>query len=276
MDVKMPVPVMEPVRVEVPRPRSGWSVEVKWDGVRLLAHRDGGEIRFYGRSGREYTPGLGNLAARVLAAVGPREAVLDGELVAWAHEGPSFPDAVRALRGGRGQRITYEVFDLIGEDGSDLRALPWEARRRRIESCLDPGPVVHPTRVFPGEQAIEVYRAVEKLQLEGVVMKDRDSPYVGGKSRYWEKAKHDAEGVFRVGSWRRTPGGATLHLLDAGGRPVGAVSSGVDADHITRLRALTGGQGGALPPGVEARVRFHGRTAAGRLRHPRLMGLLPQ
>lgn len=276
--MRLPIPVMEPVRVEVPRPRAGWSVEVKWDGVRVLAHRDAGRVRFYGRSGREYTERLGDLALRVLEAVDAGEVVLDGEVVAWAGARPSFPQAVRALNGARDTQVTYEVFDLLGEDGQDLRTLPWRQRRERLERRLVPGDVVHPTRVFDGEAATRVYRAVGEMALEGVVLKDLDSPYVAGKSRYWEKVKHEREQVFRVTAWERKSGGtATLHLTDRDGRPVGSVSSGLRGDQMAWLRALTGDgpQPRVLPPGVEARLRFHGWTAAGKVRHPRLLSLAP-
>ena len=93
------------------------------------------------------------------------------------------------------EQLRLVVFDVPFLAGVDLRGEPWEARRERLEllagafdAPFDLSPVVEPSRAL----------ALDMLdgRLEGVVLKDRRSPYRCGSSAGWTKVKD--------GSWRRS------------------------------------------------------------------------
>src|SRR3954452_14640859 len=122
----------------LPRDEERWGFEIKWDGVRAIGYASGGRIRLASRNGRDITPRYPEL--RDLGrALGSREAVLDGEVVAFGDDGrPSFQrlqgrmhltseSAVRRL--SRTQPVVYVVFDLLWLDGHSLTELPYAERR---------------------------------------------------------------------------------------------------------------------------------------------------
>ena len=126
------------------------SFEVKWDGVRAIA---------YCKPGR-HPPGepqpqrdhrrLSRRSAGSCRDLGMREAVLDGEIVAFDDAGkPSFerlqsrmhvtsPNAVQRL--SKSTPVVYAIFDLLYLDGETLMALPYEQRRERLEALGLGGP----------------------------------------------------------------------------------------------------------------------------------------
>ena len=75
---------------EIPRDESGWAFEVKWDGVRVIAHSEPGRIHLMSRNGNEITSGYPELRA-LNRELGSHRAILDGEIVAFDEAGrPSF------------------------------------------------------------------------------------------------------------------------------------------------------------------------------------------
>src|SRR5437867_10386848 len=116
----------------LPTDEERWGFEVKWDGVRAMAYIDDGRATFESRNLLDLTPRYPELAG-LGEALAERRAVLDGEIVAFDHEGrPSFqqlqsrlnigsPDAIRDLA----QQVPacYVVFDVVWLDGDDLRKL---------------------------------------------------------------------------------------------------------------------------------------------------------
>src|SRR3954452_16355690 len=71
-------------------PGDGWAFEVKWDGVRAIGFAEGGRLRLASRLGRDITPRYPELR-ELGRVIGAREAVLDGEVIAFGADGrPSF------------------------------------------------------------------------------------------------------------------------------------------------------------------------------------------
>src|SRR5581483_507892 len=136
------VPMLAKAASTVPRPESEWSFELKWDGVRVLAYLKPGRLRLESRNQREITDSYPELRG-LLRDLGMREAVLDGEIVAFDDSGkPSFarlqsrmhvtsPAAVRRLQGSI--PVVYAIFDLLYLDGETLLEVPYERRRTRLE-----------------------------------------------------------------------------------------------------------------------------------------------
>jgi bifunctional non-homologous end joining protein LigD len=119
----------------------GWAWELKWDGIRALGYVDGGRITLVTRNGNDVTRRYPELR-KLGEAFGAREAVLDGEIVAFDDDGrPSFEQLQRRMHVDSEsaiRRLTTEVpvvymlFDLLWYDGRSLTDLPYEERRAQL------------------------------------------------------------------------------------------------------------------------------------------------
>jgi bifunctional non-homologous end joining protein LigD len=179
-----------------------WAIEPKVDWVRGLVIFEGGQIDTRNRRGelRQWLrPGPLETALRRLSQRLPildRGTVLDGELVA-----KRFAGTMAALHGSRRfvDSLRFVVFDVPYLGGVDLRLLPWRERRERLEllaQAFEP-----PVELSPlVEPSIALVADMERGDLEGVILKDRRSPYRGGSRAGWAKVK-DRSWYERV-AWR--------------------------------------------------------------------------
>ena len=288
----------------------GWSYEVKWDGMRLLAQVGADGVRLWSSNGLEATNTYPELAA-LGPALAPVECVLDGEVVALNGEGrPSFTRlqhrmhvtaVADARRRAQDVPVEFVVFDLLELGGHDTTSLTLADRRRLLGNLADdlpPGTGL--AQVFEdGDSLLEACRA---KGMEGVVAKRVDSPYVpGARSRSWVKTKVRREQEVVVGGWALGEGnreGGLGSLLvgvhDSPGAPElrfsGRVGSGFTHAELTRMERLLAPL--AIPdcpftprppalhvrgarwvaPEVVVEVRFGEWTDDGRMRHPVYMG----
>ncbi|WP_460367452.1 non-homologous end-joining DNA ligase [Actinocorallia lasiicapitis] len=286
-----------------------WALELKWDGVRALAYVESGEVRVAGRRGRTVTghyPELGTLAD----LLGDRDAVLDGEIVAFADGRPSFERLQRRMHVARPSPtlirtvpIRYVVFDLLRLDGASLCDLPYTRRRELLEELdLAAGPVEVPP-YLPAEdreQVEELLAYTREENLEGLVAKRLDSKYSPGRrTTLWRKIKNVRTQEVVVVGWRDGQGrrhGAVGSLLCGyfdGDDLIfaGHVGTGFSDAVLDELAALleplarTGTPcSGAIPgevakeahwvePVLVGEVAFAEWTSEGRLRHPSWRGL---
>ena len=161
---------------------SGWIHEIKHDGFRILAHRQGRAVRLMSRNGHD----LAGRFPQIVEAVG------------------SLPDdkglAVFALLREQRHHVDAELcaFDMIELDGEDLRRTRIEERKRALAKLVgrfQPGIVVN--EYFEGDGVI-IYKHACALGCEGMVSKRLGSPYRAGRSDHWIKVKNpDAPAVKR-------------------------------------------------------------------------------
>jgi bifunctional non-homologous end joining protein LigD len=287
--------------VDRPPPGPGWLHEVKFDGYRLIVRIAGGQARLLTRSGLDWTDRFKSLAD-ALSRLPAETALLDGEAVVMDESGvSSFAALQQALSEGRHDRIRIFLFDLLHLDGEDLRALPLEERKRRLQALLERSrglDRVHYSEHFdaPGE---EVYAQACRLQLEGVVSKRRDAPYRGGRARDWlkSKCKRGQELVIAGYIPSDKAGRAFRSLLLAVYDPArgrfryaGHVGTGFSTKLAAELRARMDALRSPAPtidevpredrrravwlkPELVAEIEFTERTADGELRHPSFKGL---
>src|SRR5512141_1026548 len=174
----------------------GWLFELKYDGYRMIARREGGRAELRYRSGDEAT-GLFPEVAKAVELL-PVDAVLDGEVVVMGPGGrPSFQALQkRAQLSRREDRLraaveapaTLFAFDLLRLGGRDLRALPLVERKRLLaEVAPRLGPVQLAEHV--AERGRALYREVEARGLEGIMAKRSDAPYRPGRSSAWLKIR---------------------------------------------------------------------------------------
>lgn len=268
--------------------------EPKWDGYRCLAFVDAGEVRLQSRNLRDVTADFPSLAA-LHRFLGARRAVLDGEVTAWEKGRPSF-SALQARAG----RVVFVAFDILELEGRVLMGEPLEERRAALERVLGDaaggdGPVILSPAV--PERGRQLFARAVGLGLEGVVGKERGSPYVQGRSRYWLKVKARRSADCVICGYRLAPGGGLGSLVLAvpapqgGWRVVGSVGTGWDRRTAEQVLALLRGLGSHAPPGelprelrrgvnwVEPRlvcsVAYLEVTRDGVLRHTSFLGLRP-
>jgi bifunctional non-homologous end joining protein LigD len=173
----------------LPRDDENWAYEIKWDGVRAVGYAAGGRVRLASRNGRDITPRYPELRELGRALAG-REAVLDGEVVAFDEEGrPSFQrlqgrmhltseHTVRRL--AQSEPVAYMIFDLLWLDGHSLMHLPYTERREKLLELGLQGPTWQTPANHVGDGAA-LLEATRARGLEGIIAKRLDSAYTPGR-----------------------------------------------------------------------------------------------
>ena len=169
---------------------TGWAHEIKFDGYRIQARLDRGEVRLLTRKGLDWSEKFPNIAAAV-AELPARTALIDGEVVVEEENGvSSFSGLQAALKAGERERFIYYVFDLLHIDGRDLTGLPLIERKAELARLVEKaqrGPIKY-SEHFEGEGSAVLRHACE-LRLEGIVSKRMDAPYRSGRSDMFIKTK---------------------------------------------------------------------------------------
>jgi bifunctional non-homologous end joining protein LigD len=164
----------------------GWIYEVKHDGFRLCARADAGRPRIWTRPGNNRTRDFAAVAAG-LAQLG--DVVLDGEAVCQRDDGHSDFHALRSADGCG--RATLWAFDLLMVGGEDLRPLPVEVRRERLQNLISqrqPAGIAFSEHAENDGEAL--FAAACRMNLEGIVAKRKGSRYTSGRCRHWLKIKN--------------------------------------------------------------------------------------
>jgi ATP-dependent DNA ligase len=167
-----------------------WLHEIKHDGVRIIARKDGERVRLYSRSGNDLTRRFPSIV-ETLARLRSRSCIIDGEAVACDDDGVPSVDRIRYRRYD-GSVFLY-AFDLIELNGDDLRREPLEVRKATLASVL--AKAARGLRLnehIEHEDGGTVFRHACKMGLEGIVSKRKDSPYRSGRSPDWLKMKNPA------------------------------------------------------------------------------------
>jgi bifunctional non-homologous end joining protein LigD len=188
-----------------------WLYEIKFDGVRALAMKQGSSIQLISRSAKDLTAKYSELAEK-LAGLPVETAIVDGEVVALDSEGrPSFQLLqCYHMPGQRKPPLFYYAFDLIHLDGNDLCQLPLFKRKAALKELL----AGFSERIrFSGELQGAANRLVEQMRkrgLEGLIAKQKDSKYEAGKrSGAWIKYKWANEQEFVIGGYTNPKGSRT-------------------------------------------------------------------
>ncbi|HEX8297223.1 MAG TPA: non-homologous end-joining DNA ligase [Chthoniobacteraceae bacterium] len=287
-----------------------WIYELKFDGFRALALKTGREVDLLSRNAKDLKKRFPEIAA-ALAALPVKSAIFDGEVVALDAEGrPSFQLLQGQESSASPAPLAYYVFDLLHEDGRDLRSEPLEIRRERLEKLLSRAG--EPLRFSGGlgSDPRPLLQEVKAHGLEGIIGKQLGSTYeVGRRSGAWIKIKCLNEQEFVIGGFtppegtRKHFGALLVGFFEKGKlRFAGKVGTGFSAAVLkavhTKLRAcsretcpfsdLPQKQQGRwsqnitpremklchwAEPQLVCQVRFTEWTDDGKLRHPVFLGL---
>jgi bifunctional non-homologous end joining protein LigD len=166
---------------------ANWIHEIKHDGFRIMARRDGASVRLITRHGNDFTSRF-PLAAAAVAALPAHSFLLDGETIVTDDRGLAVFDLVRRKRYSDADVLV--TFDLIELDGRDLRRKPIEQRKRKLAKLVrGPHLGIVLNEVFEGDGDILFAHAC-KLGCEGIVSKRLGSLYKSGRSPHWLKVKN--------------------------------------------------------------------------------------
>jgi bifunctional non-homologous end joining protein LigD len=249
-----------------------WIFERKLDGIRLLAFKQGPDVRLLSRNRLpQQLPSI----VEAIVALPLRDVILDGE-VTWA------PRAV-----------AYHVFDIMWLDGRDVTSLPLDARRALLSTL----PLRLPLHPVPALDDPRPWERACSEGWEGVIAKRRDSMYEHRRSPHWLKMKCEAAQEFVVGGFSDPQGkrvglGALLvgYFDQDDCVFAGKIGTGFDTHLLLDLRvwldrleipASPFTKAVGLPrlrahwvrPEMVVQVAFLEWTVHGKLRHPRLLGV---
>jgi len=250
-----------------------WIFERKFDGIRLLAYKQGDDVRLFSRNRLpQHNPAM----TEAIARLPPRELILDGEAT-WRGE----------------ESVVYYVFDILWIDGRDVMSLPLEQRR----ALLDELPLRPPLQRVSTLDDDKPWERACREGWEGVIAKRRDSRYEHRRSPHWVKMKCEASQELVVGGFTDPQGSRVgLGALLVGYYEqddfvfAGKVGTGFDTKLLLDLRARLDAmeientpftKATGLPrlrahwvrPEIVVQVSFIEWTVHGKLRHSRLIGI---
>jgi bifunctional non-homologous end joining protein LigD len=206
------IELMKPKLLEQPPTAGAWIYELKFDGIRACAVKDGGKVSLISRNGNNLNKRFPEIADAVKKLpIG--ECVIDGEVVALDEEGRSSFQLLQALEmEGRQSPVCFYVFDLLQLEGKSLIRLPLEQRKELLAKiCEGVGDPIRFSGAIGGD-AKSLLAEVKRRGLEGLIGKLRGSAYEPGRrSGAWIKLKCLNEQEFVIGGYT-PPGGARKYF----------------------------------------------------------------
>ena len=171
-------------------PAGEWLYEIKFDGYRMLARIEGGQVRLLTRGGHDWTSKLKSLALEV-ESLGVTSGWLDGEVVVVDADGvPSFNALQNAFDAQGTETIAYFLFDAPFFEGYDLRNVPLLSRRALLKQLLEAkgSQRVRFSEDFEADGRSLLQTACA-MKLEGIMAKRKDARYVSARTETWLKLK---------------------------------------------------------------------------------------
>jgi bifunctional non-homologous end joining protein LigD len=234
---------MKPKLVEHPPTMRDWVYELKFDGIRALAIKDGRGVQLISRNEKKLNDRFPEVA-RDAADFEADECVVDGEVVAMDEEGrSSFQLLQRAELDGKDAPLAFYVFDLLQLNGRSLIGLPLTLRKELLTRLVPASGDIIRFSGSLGTDAETLLPEIKRRGLEGLIGKQRNSVYEPGRrSGAWIKLKCVNVQEFVIGGYT-PPAGARKHFgaLLVGyydkGRLLfaGKVGTGVDSKSLSIL-----------------------------------------
>jgi DNA ligase-1 len=208
--------------------RGDWQIEWKWDGIRAQLLKRGGAVYLWSRGEELITERFPELA-RAAQSLLPDGTVLDGEILAW-RDGRPLPFAVLQRRIGR-KKLTEKVlaeapvvfvaYDLLEDEGRDVREAPLAERRAALERRLEggrpfflPSPVIETIEAPAWDEVARIRDEARERGVEGLMLKRLSSPYRTGRRKGdWWKWKIDPFQVDAVLVYAQAGHGRRANLL---------------------------------------------------------------
>jgi len=289
-------------------PLKGWTVEPKWDGIRVIADVSPRGAHLWSRNGIDKAQQFPGVSDALVALAREKGALtLDGELVAVDKAGkPLRFQALqgRHLKGAAASHTAFVAFDCLAANGESLVREPWTERRRALESLV---PKSKRGVIRLGESyrcgtsgAARLFTAARREGWEGLLLKRVDAPYMEGKrTPLWRKVKLEHEQEFVIGGYTLPTDGAdrehfgallvgwydddgALHYAGKVGTGYTRATLASLGKQLASLRRTTSPfidaprrreQAIWVKPVLVAQVRYNEMTDTGMLRQPAFLGL---
>jgi bifunctional non-homologous end joining protein LigD len=209
--------------------------EPKWDGWRIILHKQGDRIEAYTRNGKVVTSQFPELK-EASSAIKANTAILDCEGIVLRNGKPSFDDFTYRGRLSNSIKInnalnthpaTFVVFDVLYTDREHLNE-PLMQRKQRLSEIVAVTPFLTPT-MYLEEQGKALFDLTKEQDMEGIVAKRKDSKYLlDTKSPNWLKIKHFKSIDVVILGYRTNPFGLVigLNFRTVKNKPVGVVEFG--------------------------------------------------
>lgn len=276
-----------------------WFHEQKFDGYRILANLDHGDVELLSRRFKDWTDQFPTVALAV-SHLKAKRAVLDGEVAVVMADGRTSFQALQNSFAKRDAQVAYFVFDLLELDGEDIAKLPLEERKERLAKLIGKkqnGVIRYSDHVVG--RGGEFFKLACKQGLEGIVSKRRDKPYTPGRGPSWVKIKcwlrqelviagytnpegaRTGIGALLVGYYEgskleyagKVGTGFTMKMLDQLKKTLEPLETSTCPFTAEPPRAWTGPGRHWVRPSLVCEVAFAEWTNDGRLRHPSFQGL---
>ncbi len=248
---------------DAPFSRTGWLFELKLDGYRVLAGKEGGEARLLTRNGHDCGVSFPEIE-RAVRALPVERTIVDGEVVALDAEGkPSFQRLqsrakvtrpIDVHRATVDTPVTFFAFDLLAAEGHDLRQLPLAERKALLRRVVPPSGIVRYLDHFERDGEA-FFSQVQAMGLEGIMAKRADSPYRAGRSSAWVKMRTRRTDTFTVVGFTEPKGrrgglGALQLAREENGELVytGRVGTGFSDQQLGELRKQLEPKARKTPP----------------------------
>jgi len=277
-----------------------WIFERKLDGERIVSFRHGTHARLRTRNDKD----AGAAYPEITEALEEQpcdDFVADGEVVAFEGDRTSFSRLQQRMQASSadearksGVAVYYYLFDLLYLDGYSLESLPLRTRKKLLKSVISFNDPLRFTR-HRNETGEAFHKEACEKGWEGIIAKKADAPYAHSRSRSWLKFKCTRGQELVVGGFTEPEGnrigfGALLlgYFEDGKLCYAGRVGTGFDEDTLRSLHGrlkdlsiednpfaeeISDGGVTFVEPELVAEVGFTEWTRAGRLRHPRFLGL---
>jgi bifunctional non-homologous end joining protein LigD len=275
--------------VDTPFDEPGWVYEEKYDGIRILAYKEGSRVTLLTRNNIDRSASFPTIT-RAIRALNPGTLLMDGEVVVLDWKNVS---RFQLLQEGSGN-VRYATFDCLYVNGQDLRRQPLSKRRMALEKSVFGGDGLILSRRL-AQTGLKAFQIAKQRGYEGLVAKRLSSFYLPGRSRDWLKVKVNEEDEFIILGYTEPSGSRQYFgalLLGAYGRGklryAGRVGTGFNRKNLVslfrkfqplkrkqptvkdvpRLAGVT-----FLRPTLVAQISYTELTSDGKLRHPVFLGL---
>ncbi len=190
-----------------PFDKDDWFFEIKWDGYRAIAETRKSGLLLYSRRNNSFIDDYPQITHELKKF--EFQAIFDGEIVALDKDGKVDFGTLQNYRRTRAGFLVYFIFDLLFLENHDLKNLPLYRRKHILKQILPSSPHIQYCDHIE-KYGIAFFNAVKENQLEGIVAKDKNSPYQPGiRSHYWQKIKITMNQEFVIGGFTEPQGGRT-------------------------------------------------------------------
>jgi bifunctional non-homologous end joining protein LigD len=217
---RAPAPMLASPAGDLP-PLNGWTIEPKWDGIRVIAEATNRRVHLWSRNGIDKAGQFAEVSD-ALAALVEREGpmVLDGELIAVDRAGKPLRFQALQARAITATRTAFVVFDCLAARDRVLIASPWTERREVLEGLVKKSArgLLRRGDSFPcgSAGAARIFTTASEQGWEGLILKRMDAPYLPGRrTPAWRKVKFEREQEFVIGGYTLPTEGADRDHLGA-------------------------------------------------------------